>query len=296
MILKAGTYRFNDVLVDFPPYNESLTGNLCEVPFVYDGANYGVMYAFSLTISTIMAETLHFFVDVNTETSVEIYTTQYNNGVATDASKGYVVSTPVEITITADTEVTDTFGTWYIANTNYEETYLATIEYNGQTIAELNAGETATLSCEGKKMVTDLSVKIESGYVKPSGSVTVTENGTVDVTDIEEVVVDVPIPDGYIQPSGSLEITENSTVDVTDKEEVVVNVEPKLTILAKAITVNTIDSDDDHEYYPPEGYDGFSKVMLSVNVPTYLTVSTEDEALDETTIPIVEGQIIIVEG
>lgn len=58
----------------------------------------------------------------------------------------------------------------------------------------------------------------------------------------------------YIIPEGSLTVTENSTVDVTDKKEVI------------------------------------------VNVPTYLTVSTEDEALDETTIPIVEGQIIIVEG
>lgn len=62
-------------------------------------------------------------------------------------------------------------------------------------------------------------------YLVPEGSVTITENGTTDVTDKAEVVVDVPIPSGYIKPSGSLTITENGTVDVTDKEEVIVEVE-----------------------------------------------------------------------
>ena len=66
-------------------------------------------------------------------------------------------------TITEDTEVDDTFGTWYIANTNYNEvnkSSLVTIEYNGSTIAQLNAGETATLPCKDLAMVSDVVVKV----------------------------------------------------------------------------------------------------------------------------------------
>lgn len=36
--------------------------------------------------------------------------------------------------------------------------------------------------------------------------------------------VNVPIPEGYIKPEGSLSITENGTYPVADKEEVVVSV------------------------------------------------------------------------
>ena len=54
--------------------------------------------------------------------------------------------------------------------------------------------------------------------LSPSGSVTIEENGTVDVTDKVEVVVNIPLP------SGSIEITENGTFDITDKEEVIVNI------------------------------------------------------------------------
>ena len=43
-----------------------------------------------------------------------------------------------------------------------------------------------------------------------------------------------------------------------------------------------------------EGHDGLSKV--TVNVPTYITVATETEATDTTSIPIVEGQVIVVTG
>ena len=57
----------------------------------------------------------------------------------------------------------------------------------------------------------------------------VTENGTYTapegVDGYSPVTVNVPVPDGYIIPSGSVTITENGEYDVTDKAGVVVQVE-----------------------------------------------------------------------
>ena len=38
--------------------------------------------------------------------------------------------------------------------------YLAEITYNGETIAQLNAGETCTIKCAGLPMETDIIIKI----------------------------------------------------------------------------------------------------------------------------------------
>lgn len=156
MILKAGTYRFNDVLN------------------VVDGLVFG-------EIVWLPIEPLTFEAEGNT---VSISTVGipviYNNGKATLFAQGVIGEMSVPsitlyidgewqlsdiqtYTITEDVEVDDTYGTWYIANTNYNEvnaTPLATIEYNGETIAQLNAGETAILKCEGLPLETDIIVKV----------------------------------------------------------------------------------------------------------------------------------------
>ena len=69
---------------------------------------------------------------------------------------------------------------------------------------------------------------IPSEYIVPSGTKTITTNGTHDAKAYESVKVNVPIPDGYIKPSGDLEldITEDGVYyyDVTGKSRVVIRV------------------------------------------------------------------------
>lgn len=73
------------------------------------------------------------------------------------------------------------------------------IKYNGSVIASPEAGQTATLKCQGMKMETDLVVSVPAeigdipdGYIKPSGTLTITENGTYDITEFVGVSVNVP--------------------------------------------------------------------------------------------------------
>ena len=73
--------------------------------------------------------------------------------------------------------------------------------------------------------VARVNVPIPPGYVRPSGSLDITENADgIDVTDKASVNVNVPIPPGYIMPTGTKVITENGTVDVSQFSEAEVNV------------------------------------------------------------------------
>lgn len=198
MILKAGTYTFNDV----PILTNDLSQNI----------TFEVAGALGTQISVDLDNTDSFgnifqsisFTREDGESFV-VFANVIKNVTNVEPATFWTDDLLKSLTIVEDTEVEDTFGIWYIANTNYNEvngsteTPLAEITYNGETIAQLNAGETATLSCEGKKMASDVVVKVNEveskipeGYIKPEGSLPITENGTYPVIDKEEVVVDVP--------------------------------------------------------------------------------------------------------
>lgn len=122
-----------------------------------------------------------------------------------------------------------------------------------------NGTYTAPNGVDGYSPV-EVNVPIPDGYIIPSGTKTITENGTHDAREYENVDVNVPIPDGYIKPSGTLNIDKNGTYDVTEKASAVVSVPEREIILQnKTIQVNGT-------YTADSGYDGLGQVV--VNVPS----------------------------
>jgi hypothetical protein len=124
----------------------------------------------------------------------------------------------------------------------------------------------------------EVNVPIPDGYIKPSGTLSIEENGTHDVTDKASVSVNVPIPEGYIQPSGTLEVTENGTHDVTEYASVTVNVagsgggDPNA--LLDAILNNTLTAIDSN-VTSIVGYAcrGLTK-LTTVNLPNATSIGT----------------------
>lgn len=164
MLIKAGTYRFNDVLTEGvfeQDINFTLSATYEDVSFIKIYCSkmrwiidyYGSLLAFAVYKMAGYADGE----DIVEEYDPPTFLPVYNEGKWLDD-----IPLSLYFTITEDTEVADDFGTWYIANTEPLEKRLVEIIYRGKTIASLDAGETATLSCEGKKMASDVTVKVNS--------------------------------------------------------------------------------------------------------------------------------------
>ena len=114
-----------------------------------------------------------------------------------------------------------------------------------------------TNNINGEEKVYDMIDGIPEGYIKPTGNISITENGeNINVNEYSTASVNVPIPDGYIVPSGNKEITQNGeNIDVAQYATASVNVVPNLT--TQNITENGT-------YQPSGNYDGFSSVTVNV--------------------------------
>ena len=131
----------------------------------------------------------------------------------------------------ADVEAHDIFYNWITANATQrveEGSTTVTVTYNDNVIAIIEGGQTATLNCAGKKMASDISITAPEVAEAKLQEKTITENGEITPDEgydgFSKVIVDVPIPDGYIIPTGTKEITENGTYDVTEFANTNVNI------------------------------------------------------------------------
>lgn len=115
------------------------------------------------------------------------------------------------------------------------------------------------------KELDDAIAKVHSGYVFPNQAATVTKNGIYDtigeipVKLIDEIEVAVPVPDGYIIPSGTKNIVSNGTHDVKQYANAVVDVKHfasgniSLTAGKDPIAVTGI-TDQNGKTFTPKGF------------------------------------------
>ena len=98
------------------------------------------------------------------------------------------------------------------------------VTYDGKVIAEVNPGGDKILECADMKMRSSVLVS-----VPPLQEKKVTANGLVEPDEgydgLSKVTVSVPVPSGYVKPSGTLSITENGTHGVKYYASVEVDVE-----------------------------------------------------------------------
>ena len=105
---------------------------------------------------------------------------------------------------------------------------------NGKEIlfsAKIGGGSEGGITPTGTKTIIENGTYDVTEYAsakvnvrQPYGTITITENGTHAVHAFSEAEVNVPIPEGYLKPKGTTTLTINGTYNIADKEYVSVNV------------------------------------------------------------------------
>lgn len=122
-------------------------------------------------------------------------------------------------------EVSNDFYTWFIANAVQQVADTSTkITYNGTAIASIEAGQTATLSCAGKKAKTDIIINfISAGVIIYNNTETTVETGKTAtlscagkkmLTDIMVTITAEPELETLATPTISL---DGNTLSITDE-------------------------------------------------------------------------------
>lgn len=166
--IKAGTYRFNDVLTapsDVVYAQVNITLPTIEVDGETDNLNFSEIECYNRGSDgalVVLYDAFIFYIGSNYEpygfVGWNAFAIEYGIG-------SYYGQT---ITIPTDSEVSDEFYAWFTTNAaevveDTEETPVATIIYGGSVIASLNEGQTATLKCAGMKMESDVVVEVDDG-------------------------------------------------------------------------------------------------------------------------------------
>lgn len=119
------------------------------------------------------------------------------------------------------------------------------VKYKGNTIASASTDTTKTLKTSGKYCEADIEVinTPDSGDAPVINPLSVTSNGTytapAGVDGYAPVTVNVP---QGVFPSGSVTLTEEDTYDVTDKAQAVVDFSATRADLAEAVTAKGVDT------------------------------------------------------
>ena len=143
--IKAGTYRFNDVL-NVPSGEIEQYIDFTAIPSVDDPPIVFVCNG----VRVDGVDLIYYVVDPF-ETEYQVYDGEWGS-----LTQGVPVQT---ITIPNDAEVSAEFASWFTANTVKQGGNTVTIEYNGSVIASLTEGK-ATLPCKDKVMHTDIVVNV----------------------------------------------------------------------------------------------------------------------------------------
>lgn len=273
-LIKAGSYTFNDDLsrIVFPDD----TAYSLNIDYVNNDIDYT---GFTIT-PTFVDDTSGFIVlytnYANSETK-QVYskTTMESEGLI----EGWQDNIYKAIVVTTDTEVDDIYGTWFVSNTNYNEVnrhneWVELITPSGNIA--LTEGGTYSIT---KYATATVNISSEERTVTPSESTQTVIPRTADY--LSKVTVN-PIPSSYIVPSGSITITENSTTDVTNLAEAIVKVQS--VIEGNTLPTENIDKTKVYKYFDIIGTLVFDEIISSKPLANTIPITFTCNGVEYTSI------------